>query len=73
MFFISFYSCGDRGEPLEDKIRDLCSKLVSDADNHEMTETARLLNCALQEHVRRMRERMSTCPPPIERRMQSGE
>jgi len=58
---------------LEDKIRDLCSKLVSDADNQEMTETARLLNCALQEHVKRMRERMSTSPPPIERRMHSGE
>lgn len=58
---------------LEDKIRDLCNKLLSEEDNQEIMKTSRLLEGALREHVARMRQRMSTFPPPEERRMQSGE
>jgi hypothetical protein len=53
---------------LEDKIRDLCTKIVSDEDNPEVVATAVQLREALHEHLKCVRARMSAFPPPVERR-----
>jgi hypothetical protein len=63
-----FNSAGITVNRLEDKIRDLCMKIVSDEDNSEVVVTAVQLRHALQEHLKRVRARMSVFPPPVERR-----
>jgi len=56
---------------LEDRIRELCAKVVSMPDTPEWTKTIQQLKAALQEHACRMRELVAEFPMRTERRSAS--
>jgi hypothetical protein len=66
--FVLFTRPGITVNRLEDKIRDLCTKIVSSEDNSEVVVTIVQLRHALHEHLKCVRARMSAFPPPVERR-----
>jgi hypothetical protein len=53
---------------LEDRIRELCAKVVSMPDTPEWNKTLQQLTAALQEHARRMRKLVAELPMRTDRR-----
>ena len=54
---------------LEDKIRELCTKVAASKDSPEWQEAIHELQEALREHVRRMRKMAAEIPIRPERRV----
>ncbi len=53
---------------LEDRIRELCAKVVRMPDTPEWNKTLQQLTAALQEHARRMRKLVAELPMRTDRR-----
>ncbi|MCU1299073.1 MAG: hypothetical protein JWO91_3351 [Acidobacteriaceae bacterium] len=50
-------------QPLDDRIKELCAKAIALPDSPELNDVLKQLNCALSQHVSRLREMASDIVP----------